>query len=209
MISEQINPVVKKFIVGPLGTNCYVIYEKSSLKGVLIDPGVFDPEIAKYIEENSIKITHTLNTHGHADHILGDAAFGFPVLIHELDEPYLGNSEINLAVWIDVKVGPVKVERLLKDGDIVEVGDLKLEIIHTPGHTPGGITVKVGSLLFTGDTLFFEGIGRTDIPGGSHEEILKSIKEKLMTFPDSTHVFPGHGPETTIGHERENNPYLD
>jgi hydroxyacylglutathione hydrolase len=129
-------------------------------------------------------------------------------LIHELDESCLRGAGSNLAGWMHAEVEPVSAKRLLKDGDVVEAGSIKLEIIHTPGHTPGGITVKTGSLLFTGDTLFHEGIGRTDIPGGDHELLLKSIKEKLMTLPDSMRVLPGHGPETTIGHERENNPFL-
>jgi hydroxyacylglutathione hydrolase len=208
MISEENNAEVAKFVVGQLGTNCYIVHDRDSLDGVLIDPGAYDPEIVKYIRNNSIDIVCTLNTHGHADHILADAAFGYPVMIHELDEPYLRDAEKNLSTWLNTDIKPVKVERALKNGDMVTAGELIFEIIHTPGHTPGGISVKLDSWLFSGDALFFEGIGRTDCLGGDHETLLRSIREKLMILPDPVQVFPGHGPETTIGHERKNNPFL-
>ncbi|MFQ5952329.1 MAG: MBL fold metallo-hydrolase [Candidatus Omnitrophota bacterium] len=182
--------VVRGFVIGPLGTNCYVVHDKRSLKGVLIDPGVYDQAISDYIRDRSINIIYTLNTHGHADHIFGNAAFGYPVLMHSLDK-----SDVDPA-------------RLLEDGDIVEVGDIKLEIIHTPGHTPGSVSIKLDYLLFSGDALFFEGVGRTDIPGGDHDTLMRSIKEKLMVLPGSVVVFPGHGPQTTIEHERRSNPLL-
>ncbi|MGB2600138.1 MAG: MBL fold metallo-hydrolase [Candidatus Omnitrophota bacterium] len=208
MILEENNAVISKFVVGPLETNCYVIHERSSLKGLLIDPGVYDPDVVKYIRDNNIDVLYTLNTHGHADHIFGDSGFGYPVLIHELDEPYLRDGEKNLAGWLNEVMKPVKTERLLKDGDDVVVGSLIFEVMHTPGHTPGGISVKLDSFLFSGDTLFFEGVGRTDCPGGDHEALFRSINEKLMALPDFVRVFPGHGPETTIGHERKSNPFL-
>ncbi|MFC1644204.1 MBL fold metallo-hydrolase [Candidatus Omnitrophota bacterium] len=199
---------LKKFVVGPLCTNCYLIYEKSSRRGMLIDPGAYDDEIVAYIKDNGIDMVCILNTHGHADHIAGDAAFGLPVMIHELDEPCLRNSARNLFSFLEGEVPAVTVKKLLKGGDVVDLGALKLEIIHTPGHTPGSISVKCGDMLFSGDVLFFEGVGRTDLPEGSHATLMNTINERLMTLPDSVKVFPGHGPETTIGHERHNNPFL-
>ncbi len=210
MISE-VNEVleVKRFVEGPLSTNCYLIYGENSRKGMLIDPGAYDPEISAYIKDHDIEMVCTLNTHGHADHIMGNAAFGYPVLIHENDETCLrdgGNDLLSLFAEQDVR--PVRVERLLTDGDTVELGTLKLEIIHTPGHTRGSISVRHDNLLFSGDTLFFEGVGRTDFSDGDQGALFESINNKLMVLPDPVRVFPGHGPETTIGHERQCNPFL-
>ncbi len=199
---------VKKFVVGSLSTNCYLIYEKISRKALLIDPGEYVPDIAEYIKAEDLKDVHILNTHGHADHIRGNVAFGFPVMIHELDASCLHSSLKNLSFFSDSAVSPVKAERLLKDGDIIRLGEVILEIIHTPGHTPGGISVKCQNILFSGDTLFFEGVGRTDLPGGDQKALVAAIKEKLFALPDFVRVFPGHGPETTIGHEKRNNPFL-
>ncbi len=185
--------LIKRFVVGPLATNCYVVSGDSSRKGVLIDPGTFVKAAADYINARGIEIIATLNTHGDPDHVAGNAEFGYPVYIHELDAPYLSS--------------PLPA-KLLKDGDVIDLGDFQMEIIHTPGHTPGGISLRCDGVLFSGDTLFFEGVGRTDRPGGDREAIVRSIREKLMSLPNSVRVYPGHGPETTIEHEKRNNPFL-
>jgi glyoxylase-like metal-dependent hydrolase (beta-lactamase superfamily II) len=208
MILDLKNIAVNRFVVGPLGTNCYIVHDKRLMKGAIIDPGDSDPGISEYIRDNGIEVEYILNTHGHADHIKANAFYGYPVMMHELDEPCLRDPARNLSFLSGTRIEPVNAGKLLKDGDIIELGGLELEVIHTPGHTPGGICIKAEEVLFSGDTLFYEGIGRTDIPGGDHELLMRSIKEKLMTLPGETRVLPGHGPETTIEHERENNPFL-
>jgi hydroxyacylglutathione hydrolase len=199
-------PQLSIFVLGPLETNCYLFYGNVSLKGVLIDPGEGDEDVRKAIQEKGVDVQYVVNTHGHADHIKGDAYFGAPVAIHQLDENCLSNPLRNLSFHAGWCFKPVKAQRLLSDGDIIKIGGLELEVIHTPGHTPGGICLKCGDILFSGDTLFFEGIGRTDLPGGDQRAIIKSIREKLLTLPDNVRVFPGHGGQTTIGHEKKFNP---
>lgn len=204
---EKVN--IETFVVGPIQTNCYLVYDEESLKGILIDPGADDDAIRSFIESNNIEVLYTLNTHGHGDHIKGDSSFGFPIIIHELDEECLRDPVKNLSFQPEWGNESLEAHKKLKDGDVIEAGSLRLEVIHTPGHTPGGISVKCGDVLFSGDTLFFEGVGRTDLPGGSYEALKKSIKEKLFTLPEDTRVLPGHGPETTIGHEKKYNPFMD
>ena len=198
---------IKRFVVGPLQTNCYVVSDPVSSEGMLMDPGDYDPEIEEYARAEGIKILYTLNTHGHADHIKGNAVFAFPVLIHELDEPCLNDPGRNLSLLTEERFDTVSAERLLKDGDEILLGSVVLKVIHTPGHTVGGISILCGNMLFSGDTLFYEGVGRTDLPGGDYKMLAESMK-KLMTLPDETRVFPGHGQETTIEHERRHNPFL-
>ncbi|MFH1798767.1 MAG: MBL fold metallo-hydrolase [Candidatus Omnitrophota bacterium] len=199
---------VKKYIVGPLETNCYLLWEKASLKGVLVDPGAYVIEIVKDIKDRGINVICAVNTHGHADHIAGNASFGFPVFIHELDAGCLGDSSQNLSYLSGMNIPFSKPAKLLKENDCIDLGNVKIGIIHTPGHTPGSISLKCENKVFTGDALFFESIGRTDIPGGNHEALLSSIREKLLSLPDDTIVFPGHGPETSIIHEKRDNPFV-
>jgi len=185
-----------------------LIYEETSGKGVLIDPGEYDERIRGYIKVNGIDVECIINTHGHIDHIAGNISFGFPVMIHKDDENCLRDPSKNLSNLTGEEFNSIKAERLLTDGDIVKFGQTELEIIHTPGHSPGCISIKYDSILFSGDTPFYEGVGRTDLPGGSYETLGASIKNKLMCLPDEVRVFPGHGPETTIGHERKHNIFL-
>jgi len=203
MISEANNVLeVAVFAVGPLATNCYIVRETVSGKGVIIDPGAYDARVGEHIKAAGVDILNIVNTHGHADHIAGNAAFGFPVLIHALDAPCLSDPVRNLSMFSGEDCSPVTAARTLEDGDRIAVGGLELEVIHTPGHTPGGISLRCGDILFSGDTLFFEGAGRTDLPGGEAAELARSIRERLFTLPDHVKVYPGHGPATTIGHEK-------
>ena len=199
---------VETFIVGSLETNCYLVYSDKSKTGFLIDPGFFDKRISDIINQKGISVKNIINTHGHIDHIAGNKKFGYPVLIHEKDKSFLTNPMKNLSLFTGVVSSSHPAAGLLKDKDKIEADDITFEVIHTPGHTPGGISLKLEKMLFTGDALFRESIGRTDFPYGSEKNLLDSIKNRLMVFPDDVRVFPGHGPVSTIGHERRNNPFL-
>lgn len=181
---------IKTFVVGPLETNCYLVFDDSG-SAVLIDPGFYDDGPARFIKKEKLNLNYIINTHGHPDHIGANKRFEAPVLIHELDMHLLK--------------GPASV---LKDKDRMRVGGLDFEVIHTPGHTPGSICLKTGKILFTGDTLFCEGVGRTDLANGNGNALMNSIRKKIMDLADDTIVYPGHGPSTTIGHERRFNPFL-
>ena len=183
---------IKAFVVGVLETNCYLVYSEDRKVGFLIDPGSFNRIIPDTIKKNGIRIKNIINTHGHPDHTGGNDKFGYPVLIHEADKNFL----ISLP------------DRFLKDGDIIEDGDIRFEVIHTPGHTSGSISLKMGNRVFTGDTLFREGVGRTDFPYSDEGSLLRSIRDRLMVFGDNVEILAGHGPASTIGHERKNNPFL-
>jgi hydroxyacylglutathione hydrolase len=196
---------VQAFIVGVLATNCYIVNCRETGNAAIIDPG-FDSDaeatqIFRYVEEEKLKIKLVLNTHGHSDHVGGNEVlrkkYDVPVCIHELDAHEIAG--------LNGKTSAQTV--LLRDGDLVEFKDAKLRVIHTPGHTPGSICLLGEKLIFTGDTLFAGGIGRTDFLGGSSRDMKFSL-EKLLRLPESLIVYPGHGPETTIAEEKQNNPFL-
>ena len=200
--------ILKKFVVGALETNCYVFADEETGDAAVIDPGGDSAKIKNFIKKNNLKLKYVINTHGHGDHIGGNSDFGADVLVHKLDKDFLRDPHLNLSASFGAEINSPQAARLLNDGDKVTIGRLSLEVMHTPGHTPGGICLKCGNLIFSGDTLFFEGVGRTDIPNASWEILLGSIKNKLMALPDACKVYPGHGPQTTIGHERQHNPFL-
>ncbi|MDD4202376.1 MAG: MBL fold metallo-hydrolase [Candidatus Omnitrophica bacterium] len=193
--------VVKTFPIGPINTNCYVVYDADTKDGVIIDPAVYSKDIADFIKDNNIDIKYTINTHGHYDHIGGNNDFGYPIIIHELDEDCLRRPEKSFSIMHGMFFSNGKAFKKVVDGDVIKAGSLEFKVIHTPGHTLGGITLESNGVLFTGDTLFKDGIGRTDLPFCSHKDIISSLK-KLMRFPDDTVFYPGHGPASTIGDER-------
>ena len=191
-------------MVGTLATNCYVVNCRDTGNAIIIDPG-FDStgeaeQIFRYVDEEKLKIKVVLNTHGHSDHVGGNEIlrkkYGVPVCIHKLDAREI--ADLN---------GKTSVNIMLRDGDLVEFADAELRVMHTPGHSPGSICLLGEKLIFTGDTLFAGGIGRTDFPGSSSRD-MKSSLVKLLRLPDGLIVYPGHGPVTTIGEERQNNPFL-
>lgn len=193
--------LVKMFTVGIIQTNCFIVGDAQTEEAVVIDPG-FDStseakSILKEIERNRFRVKFIINTHGHPDHTSGNKtmkeATGAPILIHEYDAPLLRNPS---------------ADKTIREGDIIEFGEVKLRVLHTPGHSKGSMALLGADAVFSGDTLFAGSIGRYDLPGGSLEEIMNSIRNKMLTLPDHLKVYPGHGPITTIGEERRSNPFL-
>lgn len=205
--------IIRKLELNPFGSNCYIVGSESTKEGMIIDPGMLAEEILKHVEDLGLKINTIVLTHAHMDHTGALAevqeATGAEVAMHADDVPLLRGSNPMMRMPGSSKEPPAP-DRLLKEGDVIDIGDLHFRILHTPGHSPGGICLleKDSEIVFTGDTLFQFSIGRTDFPGGSHEGLVQNINDKLMILPDNTTVCPGHGPDTTIGVERRVNPFL-
>jgi glyoxylase-like metal-dependent hydrolase (beta-lactamase superfamily II) len=195
----------------PFDENCYVVSDETG-EGVVIDPGGMAKEILAYIREAKIDLKAVLNTHGHCDHIgANDAirdATEAPLYIHKEDAAMISDMRLNLSAFMGFKVISRPAEHLLSEGDKISFGQSELEVIHTPGHTKGGVCFVGDGVAFTGDTLFAGSIGRSDFPGGSEVELIGNIKKKLLALPDGTKVYSGHGPSSEIGWERKCNPYL-
>ncbi len=204
----------KRLVVGILETNCYLIGCKSSKTAAVIDPGGEEDVdlILNLLQKNNLNLKYIINTHGHADHIGGNKALKANtkalLLIHRLDAFMLIDANKNLSILEGKEIYSYPADRILEEGDEIILGSLKLSIIHTPGHTPGGISLVLNNIVFTGDTLFAGGVGRSDLPGGSYRDLQRSIKEKLLTLSDDKIIYPGHGPSSTIGEERRTNPYI-
>lgn len=206
--------IFKTVIVGPLGVNCSILGCERTREAVVVDPGADVPAIWKVVEDAGLTVKYILNTHGHFDHVGGNAGMkaktGAELLIHQADESSLPRAaQVAAAYGLSTDPSP-PADRYLEEGMTLSFGDISIHVIHTPGHTPGGVCLYIPSekLVLTGDTLFQEGVGRTDLPGGSTETIISSITEKLLMLPEETVAVPGHGPTTTIGHEKRHNPYI-
>lgn len=196
--------ILKKITVGPNQTNCYVLGCDSTKEAVIVDPGADTPDIKRAIEEAGVAPRFIINTHGHADHIASNKDFKLPIYIHKLDADFLKSPHKNMSLFFGHFITSPAAEHLLEGGEKINIGKLTLEIVHTPGHTPGGISIKTGKTVFTGDTLFKDGVGRTDLPGSSEKDLFDSIVNKLMVLGDDITIYPGHGPSSTIGRERKN-----
>jgi len=204
--------ILETICVGPMQVNCYLLAEENNSSAIIIDPGEEETRIRKVLARHKLKPGLIVNTHGHIDHIGCDDKFGVPVYIHKDDAALLQNPELNLSLLVASPLSVKATIRTLEDNENIVLGGLQLKTIHIPGHTPGGIALLLekprGKILFSGDSLFCEGIGRTDFPGASSELLVESIKEKLLVLPEDTLVYPGHGPSSTIGHEKKHNPFL-
>lgn len=200
-------------IVGPLETNCYIYFCPETRECAVIDPGAEADQIFPLITHLNLKPVIILNTHGHVDHTGANLEikdrYRAPIAMHQDDLPLLEeNIQLEFGLMLGAKPTP-RPDRLLADGDEVRVGQTSLKVIHTPGHSPGSVCFYTPGILFSGDTLFCGGVGRTDLPGGSWKDLIRSLRTRVLTYPDETLVLPGHGPRTTIREEKENNPFLE
>jgi len=205
-----LNPL--SLIVGQLGVNCYIPYCEQTRQCAIVDPGDNADKILGLIEENNLKIKYILLTHGHFDHIGAvnelKELTGAQVAVHPEDSDMIMDPGKNLSSFVGGEPIKVSADLMVEDGMALQIGNITLKAVHTPGHTKGGVSYLGEGLLFTGDTLFAGSVGRTDLPGGSHHTLIKSIKEKLLILDDDLIVYPGHGPKSTLGQERASNPYL-
>ncbi len=203
---------VKKVVLGIFEANCYILWDEKDKEGIIVDPGEEGERIIEVISKDSLKIKSIVNTHAHIDHV---GANDFlrektkaPLLAHSADVFLFKNAELNLSALTGKDRSFNLPDRVLEEGDEIRVGGSSLIILHTPGHTPGSICLYGDNKLFSGDTLFAAGIGRTDLAGGNLRELQKSIKDKILTLPDEVVVYPGHGPSTTVGKERKCNLFI-
>lgn len=205
--------ILKMLTVGPLETNCYILGDEKSKEGVVIDPGGDFEEIEKHLNKLKLKTKYIILTHGHFDHTGALTQLkkitGAEILIHSADVFMLSQSGQAQPFFLESATDPCSADRTLKDGDRIQFGENVLEVLHTPGHTPGGISLVTDKMIFTGDTIFCGSVGRTDLPGGSYRKLIDSIKTKLLSKGDDYVIYPGHGPESTIGEERRDNPFLN
>jgi glyoxylase-like metal-dependent hydrolase (beta-lactamase superfamily II) len=210
-------PVIRQIPIGPLQVLTYLVACPQTKEAVIIDPAGEAEKISALIHEEGVQVKFILNTHGHADHVLANQKLkqmlAVPTCMHESDDHFFSLNDVQEASSKEFGLptsDPVDIQ--LKDGDIIEVGTLKVNVIHTPGHTPGSVCYLVGGNLFTGDTLFVGAVGRTDLTGASLETLLDSLERKLLPLPAETIVWPGHDygetPTSTIGREMEENPYI-
>lgn len=207
--------IVDIVAVGPLGVNCCILGCPETKQGVVVDPGGDVELIMETVVRHGLTVATIVNTHGHFDHVGGNRRLkeltGARLLIHAADEPMLSRVASVAGMYGLQGENSPAPDGHLSDGMSLSYGNCTLRVLHTPGHTPGGccLYLEQDGKIITGDTLFADGIGRTDLPGGSYEQLAESIRTRLFTLPDEVIAYPGHGPATTIGHEKQHNPYLD
>jgi glyoxylase-like metal-dependent hydrolase (beta-lactamase superfamily II) len=203
--------IIKSLAVGPIMANCFIVGCEKTRDAAVIDPGDEVDRILHTLADAGLTVKAILNTHGHFDHVGGNSRLksvtGAPLMIHKLDAPMLKSLSQSAAAWGLRAENSPDPDRFLEDGDTVAFGEIAFDVLHTPGHTPGGISFHADGAVFVGDTLFAGSIGRTDFPGGDFDQILDSIRQKLFPLGDDVVAYTGHGPETTIGREKRTNPF--
>ncbi|MDI6606063.1 MAG: MBL fold metallo-hydrolase [Candidatus Omnitrophota bacterium] len=200
--------ILETVCIGMMQVNCYILASGENSSAIIIDPGSEAPKIKGVLAKHGLRPGLVINTHGHYDHIGCDDKFGVPVYVHVQDLPLLKDSRLNLSGMFAFSYRVHSEIRTLEDKEQIKLDDIELEVMHMPGHTPGGIALLLkkpkDKIVFTGDSLFCQGIGRTDLSGGDEGLLIKSIRERLFTLPDDTLIYPGHGPSSTIGEEKKN-----
>ena len=204
--------ILENIVVGPLGVNCYLIGCEQTNEAAIIDPGDETNRIIAEINKKKLSLTHILLTHAHVDHLAClmqlKEAIPAEVLMHADDIPLLEGSKVHAAMFGLPYPGTPKADRFLVDGDKFKIGNIDVEVLHTPGHSPGSLTYKIENNLFVGDLIFAGSIGRTDLPGGSFDTLIQAVQSKIFILDDHTKIFPGHGPATTVGEEKRSNPFF-
>jgi len=210
----RVDMILKVLPVGPIMANCFVLGCEKTREAAVIDPGDEDERILMALADEKLTLKYIINTHGHFDHVAANKAMkdatGAKILIHEEDAPMLSHlSSMAVSFGLSAEDSPPP-DQMINDGDVIKFGEISLKVIHTPGHSRGGVSLfcENDKILFAGDTLFAGSIGRTDLPGGDYGTLIKNVREKLFPLGDDVRVFPGHGPETTIGTEKKINPFF-
>lgn len=204
--------ILNMLMVGPLQANCYIVGCERTRQAAVIDPGGDVDQILTALARDQLRLVYIINTHGHVDHTAGNKRLkevtGAQLVIHESDAPMIMNLASSGSMWgMKVENSPAP-DLYVREGDTITIGDISLKVLHTPGHSPGGISLVTDKVVFVGDTLFAGSIGRTDFSGGDHESLIRGVRSKIFTLGDDVVVYPGHGPETTVGQEKRSNPFF-
>lgn len=204
--------ILDRFEVGPFLVNAYILGCTRTKLCAIVDPGDEGDRILSRCRELGLTVQTIVNTHGHADHILDNGYVkketGAPIIIHPRDAPMLTDPYHNLSAYFSQPQTSPPADLFFREGEPFKIGELTFDVLHTPGHSPGSICLVDGSIALVGDLLFYDSVGRSDFPGGSHHTLIRNIKEKLLPRGDHVRAFPGHGPDTTLGRERRENPFL-
>jgi hydroxyacylglutathione hydrolase len=204
--------ILRMLVVGPIQANCYILGCERTKEAAVIDPGGDVDKILMTLAKDKLRVGYIINTHGHFDHT-GDnkrlkEVTGAKLVIHRADAPMILHQGSNGSMWgMEVEDSPPP-DSYVEERDVITFGDISLQVLHTPGHSPGGISLLSDKMVFVGDTLFAGSIGRTDLPGGDYETLIRSVKEKIFPLGDDVVIYPGHGPKTTVGRERRSNPFF-